>query len=238
MAKNIYAEIFVKLYEQYGAQGWWPLLDCRNESCPLGYHLGDYFKYPTNEKQRFEICVGAILTQNTSWKQVERALINLQGAGLLLPSKMLSAPDEKLEQLIKLTGYFKQKRKKLKIFCKYFISLSSQSIPSRDELLSLWGIGPETADSILLYAYNQPSFVIDAYTKRIFSNLGISSLEISYLELQSQFHNSKFFKYLPAKYKALKIPLYALYQEYHALIVTHAKSFYSKKPYPPDIILR
>jgi endonuclease-3 related protein len=204
-----------KLYDhflkKYSFQGWWPLLDC--DGCNptktgsiKGYHPKDY-SYPKNEQQKFEICIGAILTQNTAWHNVEKALFNLKKIKTLTPLSIKKLNILKLKKSIKPAGYFNQKAKKLKIFADFFIKLDGKT-PTRDELLDVWGVGPETADSILLYAYKVPSFVIDAYTKRLMQKLGYS--EKSYDKLKKIFEDS-----LEKDYK--------LYQEFHALIVEDAK---------------
>ncbi len=214
-------QIYNMLLKLYGPQGWWPLLNCKGinptkTGAIKGYHPNDYF-YPKNSKQRFEICIGAILTQNTSWPQVEKALLNLKELKALTSEAIKKLNLEKLKQAIKPAGYFNQKAKKLKIFAEFYINLKGKT-PTRDELLNVWGIGPETADSILLYAFKVPEFVVDAYTKRVFSHLGIINKTATYNKIKEIFENN-----LP---KNLKI-----YQEYHALIVEHAKRHYSKKPY-------
>ena len=164
-------QIYNMLLKLYGPQGWWPLLNCKGinptkTGAVKGYHPNDY-SYPKNDRQRFEICIGAILTQNTSWPQVEKALLNLKGLNALNPEEMKNLKLEKLKQAIKPAGYFNQKARKIKEFTDFYLSLNNK-ISTREELLELWGIGPETADSILLYAFKVPTFVVDAYTKRVF----------------------------------------------------------------------
>ncbi len=187
--------LYDKLLKKYGHQGWWPI---RGK-----YHPGD-FSYPKDDAQRFEICVGAILTQNTSWKNVEKAIESLREKGALSPEKISTMNLLSLGSLIKSSGYFNQKAKKLKYFAKYYLNLKGKT-PSREDLLSLWGIGPETADSILLYAYHQPHFVIDTYTKRF------ADSDLPYDDLKEMFEQA-----VPRDYR--------IYQEFHALIVKHAKS--------------
>jgi len=184
------------LLDKYGPQGWWPLQG-------IGYHPGDY-TYPKTDQQRFEICIGAILTQNTAWKNVEKALKNLAVFKALHPVKLQELNIIKLKTLIKPAGYYNQKAKKLKIFAEFYLK---NSLPTREELLDIWGIGPETADSMLLYGFSQPLFVVDTYTRRTFPEFKLSSYE----EIQACFH-----KALPKDFK--------IYQEYHALIVEHNKS--------------
>jgi endonuclease-3 related protein len=200
-------EIYSILYEKFGKQKWWPTT-LEGELHP-SYHGKNI-----NSKQRFEIIVGAILTQNTSWKNVEKAIINLNKQKLIDINKIKKINKNKLAKLIKPSGYYNQKAGKLKAAAEFF---SKNKTPTRDELLEVKGIGPETADSILLYAYSKPIFVIDAYTKRIFSRIGICKSKCDYSELQGIFHKS-----LPKKAK--------LYNEYHALIVELAKQNCRKKP--------
>lgn len=210
MSKNIIYQIYIKLLEIHGQQGWWPLV---TES--PRYHKGDY-DFPKTADHSYEISIGAILTQNTSWPNVEMALENLHKRSPLTSSKIYRMSDDRLKELIRPSGYFNQKAKKIKLFTKFITK--QKGVPKRDELLDVWGIGPETADSILLYAYNTPKFVVDAYTKRIFKNLGLLDGGESYNTIQELFESS-----LPRDL--------IIYQEYHALIVEHAKRFYSKKPY-------
>lgn len=207
--KRKYDELIAK----HGKQGWWPLMEVKGcnptkTGSHRGYHPGDY-SYPKNERQRFEICVGAILTQNTSWTNVEKALANLYEINCLKPESIAAMEDEKLKEAIRPSGYFNQKAKKLKVFAEFFLGLKGN--PGRDELLQLWGIGPETADSILLYAYKVPVFVVDAYTRRIFSRLGIIGKNDNYEKIRGVFEEN-----LPGDYRIL--------QEYHALIVEEAKN--------------
>lgn len=196
MNKDI-LEMYSILLEKFGGQGWWPVTDKRNA--------------------QFEIITGAILTQNTSWKNVEKAITKLRENNMLSKQPILDADTKKLAELIRSSGYYKQKAKKLKEFAK------SQKEITRENLLLIWGIGEETADSILLYAYNKPYFVIDAYTKRIFQRLGYK--EKNYEELQQLF-----IKNLPRDVK--------IYKEYHGLLVKLAKEYCKKKPECQRCILR
>lgn len=206
--KTILTTIYKNLLKAYGPQGWWPI---NNK-----YHPKDY-SYPKTNSQKFEICIGAILTQNTSWKQVEKAIINLYKLKTLNAERMRILDINTLKEAIKPAGYFNQKAKKIKKFTGFYLELKGKT-PTRRQLLKVWGIGSETADSILLYAYNIPSFVIDAYTKRIFTNLGLIKEEANYDQIKEFFENN------------LQSSI-ILYQEYHALIVEHAKRHYSRKPY-------
>ncbi len=201
-------QIYQQLLKIHGPRGWWPIAG--------KYHYGQY-SFPKNPKQRFEICIGAILTQNTSWLQVEKALENLKTLEAIEANRMIKLPLAKLKKAIKPSGYFNQKAKKIKIFTKFFIELE-RKVPSREQLLAIWGIGPETADSILLYAYKTPTFVVDSYTKRILTHLNLIAEGAKYEEIRALFQQS-----LPQEL--------IIYQEYHALIVEHAKIYYSKKPY-------
>lgn len=157
------------LYDAWGAQHWWPA------------------------ETRFEVIVGAYLTQNTAWTNVERALANLREANLLSIEGIRGTSVSKLERLIRPSGYFRQKAQRLKTFIaflddKYEGSLdrlfteSTQTL--REELLALNGVGPETADSILLYSGNHPVFVVDAYTRRIFHRHGILSEKTKYEDIR------------------------------------------------------
>ncbi len=203
-----YQTLYEILLEQYGPQGWWPLIELKETEPYTGYHIADY-SWPKLPIHRFEIAIGAILTQNTAWKNVETALRQLQDAHLLSPQAMLDATETKLKTAIKPSGYFNQKARKLREWCGFYEQLDG-AIPSRESLLTIWGIGPETADSILLYAYAQPFFVIDNYTKRLLFALGWCAVDVGYEKLQTEFHNN------------LTRDIH-LYQEFHALIVCHNK---------------
>ena len=217
-------KIYKKLYDLYGPQGWWPLInhDGTNPTktgAIRGYHPENY-DLPLERNQTYEIILGAILTQNTSWLSAEMALFNLNKLNAIEPERLLKLDDETLKSAIRCAGFLNQKAIYIKEITKFFISLDGR-IPTRKELLAVKGIGNETADSILLYAYKQSQFVVDAYTKRIFSHLGIVNENIKYMELKELFESN-----LPRDV--------AVYQEYHALIVEHAKRYYSKKPYGVD----
>ena len=221
-------KIYKRLHNNYGHQGWWPLVSINGVNptktgSVKGYHPNDY-THPKNDEERFEICVGAILTQNTAWPNVEKSIINLKNINALTPKNLLKSDEEKLKEAIKPSGYFNQKTKKLKIFSEFYINLKGKT-PSREELLNIWGVGPETADSILLYAYKKPSFVVDTYTKRIFSRIGVLKKDANYEEVKELFE-----KTLEKDYK--------IYQEYHALIVEHAKRYCQSKPNCKECILK
>jgi endonuclease-3 related protein len=207
MSKKKFSNLYSTLHKEYGSQGWWPLSSIKTNN---GYHPNNY-KYPVTAEQRFEICVGAILTQNTSWKNVEKAIANLKEINALSMLYFLDTPEKKIKKAIRPAGYFNQKYKKLVAFTKFFLSIKKRT-PTREELLEIWGIGPETADSILLYAYKEPIFVVDAYTKKLLlKNKIIPQAEkASYEDIQKLFMDN-----LERDYK--------LYQEYHALIVANGK---------------
>ena len=198
--------IYEALLKHYGPQGWWPVLG--------SYHPGDY-GYPRNEEEAFEIIAGAVLTQNTAWTSVERALENLRRIEALNPCKILTLSWDVLKSAIRPAGFFNQKAIYLREIALLFAGLKGRT-PSRKELMSVKGVGNETADSILLYAYKRPEFVIDAYTKRIATALGLAERGAGYMELKDLFESN-----LPRDV--------AIYQEYHALLVEHAKRFYSGK---------
>ncbi len=203
-------KIYDFLYEEYGQQGWWPLVN--DNTLVFEYHPNDY-SYPKMDTERFEISIGAILTQNTAWKNVEKAILNLQRMQALSPKGLLKLSIGKLKEAIKPAGYYNQKARKLSQFTNFFRTITK--IPKRDDLLNIWGIGPETADSILLYAFKQPEFIIDTYTKRILFDHGLIDQNAEYDEIKELFEEN-----IDADYK--------IYQEYHALLVEHAKRFYSK----------
>ena len=172
----------------------------------------------------FEVIIGAILTQNTAWKNVERAICNLKEHGLLSPEKLSKVPEKKLAELIRPSGYFNQKAKKIKRFVEYFLNHHSGRIKKmartrteilRKELLSVYGIGPETADSILLYALKKPVFVVDTYTRRILHRHGWLQEKASYDELQDFFMSR-----LPADE--------TFFNEFHALL-DYIGHFYCRK---------
>jgi len=212
-------KIYNLFLKAYGPQGWWPLINHKGSNPTKtgsikGYHPGDY-SIPRDDFERFEICVGAILTQNTAWPNVEKALMNLDRAKALDAKAIIKIDEDKLKEAIRPAGYFNQKAKKLKIFAEFYLGLKGKT-PTREELLSVWGVGKETADSILLYAYHEPVFVVDAYTRRIFSLLGFFEKDADYDEIREMFE------------KALEKD-FRIYQEYHALIVEHAKRNHSGK---------
>jgi endonuclease-3 related protein len=201
------------LLAAYGPQGWWPLLAHAGNNPTLsgrltGYHPGD-FGFPRTDTQRFEICCGAILTQNTAWSNVERALALLARGELLSPGAILSATDQALETAIRASGYFRAKAKKLRTFSEFYLRLGGRT-PTRDALLGVWGIGPETADSIRLFAFRETEMVVDAYTLRILLRHGYCRQPLDYARAKRICERQ-----LPRSLES--------YQEFHALMVEHAK---------------
>ncbi|MFH0889714.1 MAG: endonuclease [Candidatus Aenigmatarchaeota archaeon] len=202
-------KIYQKLRKAYGKQGWWPTT--RNGKT-------SYYGGPINDKERLEVCIGAILTQNTSWKNAEKAIRNMHAHNLVNIEKISKIERNKLAKIIRSSGFHNQKSERLKIFCSYIMKnygslkrfFVKDAVDLRKELLLLKGIGLETADSIMLYAADKPVFVIDSYTRRIFSALGFLDANATYDEWQQLFE------------KSLRLDK-ELFKEYHALIVEHAK---------------
>jgi len=215
-------QLYKILFKEYGPQGWWPIMKSL-EKPAQNYHPQDY-SFPHNQKELIEMALGAILTQNTSWHQVEKALWNLKKLTHFSLNKLLQLEEESFKNAIRPAGYFNQKFKKIIFFLTAFQKWKKK-IPSRQELLEIWGLGPETADSILLYAYKRPIFVIDAYTQRILRELKLVSPNSSYDEAQELMMTSI-------------APNTNIYQEFHALLVAHAKRHYSKKPYAQNCELK
>ncbi len=208
-----------KLYDQllakYGQQGWWPLLcDEANGERYTCYHPGNY-DLPQIADEKLEICIGAILTQNTNWLNVEKALYNLRKNELISVKGLLNTSQEHLAELIKPSGYYNQKARKLKEYCLFYQETGGRK-PERSELLSIWGIGRETADSMLLYAYSEPVMVIDTYTRRVFRQAGYSFCDLPYDKLRELCEQQ-----LTRDYR--------IYQEFHALLVQAGKEM-GKKP--------
>jgi len=200
--KKTLEQHYKRMAAHYGPTHWWP---------------GD---------SPFEIAIGAILTQNTAWTNVEKAIANLKQGKLLSPRKMLNCPVPKLQMALRPSGYFRQKETRVRLFCQHLMDHYGGSVkrmarrplePLRLELLELKGIGPETADDILLYACEKPVFVVDAYTRRIFSRHGIVPEKIGYEELRALFED-----HLSRDVQ--------LYKEYHGLIVWTGKDFCRKQP--------
>jgi endonuclease-3 related protein len=202
LLNQVLPDIYQRLYKKYGPQHWWPA------------------------DEPFEVIVGAILTQSTAWANVEKAISNLKQAGALTPDALRKLPQDELAALIHSCGYYNAKAIKLKGFAiwfgKYFgdslEKLFAQDIGQlRQQLLGVFGIGPESADAILLYAGNKPVFVIDAYTQRIFGRIGIKPRHDEY-----QYWQAIFMKNLPADA--------VLFNEYHALLVRLAKEVCRQYP--------
>jgi endonuclease-3 related protein len=194
--------VYDRLFERFGALHWWPA------------------------ETPFEVCIGAILTQNTAWTNVEKAIFALKQEGIMTPIAVRDVEPEQLAQLIRPAGYFNIKSARLKEFVSWLFIHYEGSLDQmftvewqrlREELLQVRGIGPETADSILLYAGSKPTFVVDAYTRRLFYRLGLLPEDAGYDETRALFMT-----HLPADVQ--------LFNEYHALIVEQCKQFCRKKP--------
>lgn len=195
-------DIYSRLLSRYGSQSWWPARD------------------------PFEVMVGAVLTQNTAWRNVEKAIARLRDRGMLSPAGIREVIIGALEEAVRPSGYYKTKALKLKRLAEFLLDEYGDNIDEmrsaepwelRSQLLAVWGIGPETADSIALYAAQQPVFVVDAYTKRALSRLGICEENISYEACQALFMDQ-----LPTDV--------SLFNEYHALFVRHGKYTCQKQP--------
>lgn len=193
----ILPQYFDALFQAHGEQHWWP------------------------GRAPFEVIVGAIFVQNTTWLNVQRAISNLHQARLLTPFAIEKVPHPKLARLIRSSGYFRQKARKLKAFVSFLRKEHRGSLAAmfrtptarlREQLLGIHGIGPETADSILLYAGNHPVFVVDAYTRRILQRHGLATGKESYEDLRGLFEKS-----LPTDSQ--------LFNEFHALIVHTGKNY-------------
>lgn len=198
---NPYKRTYKLLFNHHGAQGWWP---------------GDSV---------FEIMVGAVLTQNTAWTNVEKAIDNLRQADALDPEVISQAHHKRLAAWLKPSGYFNIKAKRVRALCRFLLEQGGEGELKkigtdnlRTALLEINGIGPETADDILLYAFDRPVFVIDAYTRRIFRRLGLIQGKEPYEQLRSLFENN-----LTRES--------TLFNEYHALIVIHGKDVCKTKPH-------
>ncbi|MCX7773922.1 MAG: hypothetical protein N2376_12505 [Clostridia bacterium] len=210
---NLFEKTYQCLYDYYGPQGWWPLIDRTRRPMACSYAPENVLRERTPSEQ-FEICVGAILTQNTNWGNAERALVSLIQSDFLDPKCLSYASVEEIAPFIASSGYYNQKAKKLKAFAAFFLDNPK---PDRDLFLTQWGLGPETVDDMLLYAFDQPVFVVDLYTKRLFSRLGVCDENVRYESLQAMIMGA-----IPRDI--------VVYKEYHALIVRHAKAFCRKSP--------
>lgn len=186
-------QLYRRLLSSYGPQGWWPA------------------------RTPFEVMIGAVLTQNTAWTNVERAIANLRRARCLSARRILDRRDSEIAGLIRPSGYFNVKARRLKSLCAWYIERGGLAAlrrrdtrDLREDLLAVHGIGPETADDILLYALERPVFVIDAYTRRLFGRLG-------------WIHGDEAYDNLRLAVEAALDSDVPLFNEYHALIVRHAK---------------
>ncbi|MEA1051707.1 endonuclease [Lamprobacter modestohalophilus] len=187
------SSLYTSLLAAYGEQQWWPA------------------------ETAFEVMLGAILTQNTAWTNVERALSQLRAEIPLRPESVLALAEPALAELIRPSGYFNVKARRLRSFCEALLEAGGEAalaaLPTdqlRLWLLAINGIGPETADDILLYAFERPVFVVDAYTRRLFGRLGLIAGDESYEDIRQHV-------------EAALGPDVACFNEYHALIVRHAK---------------
>jgi len=197
MTRETLTEIYQLLFERFGPQHWWP------------------------GQTQFEIITGAILTQNTNWTNVEKAIANLKSADLLGAESLRDIEVKELAELIRPAGYFNVKAKRLKSFVDWLFDnyagklTELQNVATgqlRTELLAIKGVGPETADSILLYAFDRPVFVVDAYTARVAVRHGLIEPEADYEQLRDLFQSN-----LPQDVQ--------LFNEYHALLVRVGKEF-------------
>lgn len=200
LARRALQRLHGQLLAAYGTQHWWPA------------------------DSRFEVMVGAVLTQNTAWRNVERAIDNLKTAQALAATAIAGLPHADLAALIRPAGYYNVKARRLQAFCRFLVEAGGEQALAgrptdrlRRELLAVHGVGPETADDILLYAFERPVFVIDAYTRRLLGRLGIASGEEGYETLR---HGVE---------RAFG-PDARLFNELHALIVLHAKVACSARP--------
>jgi len=193
-------QVYRRLYAAHGPQQWWPA------------------------DSVFEVMVGAVLTQNTAWTNVEKAIKHLKTARALAPEVIVSTHPRRLAGWLRPSGYFNVKAKRLRALCRWLLEQGGvetlASWPTEDlrqALLSVNGVGPETADDILLYAFHRPVFVIDAYTRRIFARLGFISGKEDYEAIRVLFEHAL-------------APDAGLFNEYHALIVLHGKNICRTRP--------
>lgn len=216
-------KVFKQLHKIYGPQGWWPIIVGTELKYGINYRNLKNFENEFRDPY-FEIAIGAILTQNTAWKNVAKAICNLHQAKSLKPELIIKLNTRRLQTLVKPAGYYKQKAKKLKIFSKWLIENYNGDISKlkkhqldrlRSKLLDIWGIGKETADSIMLYALNRPIFMIDEYTRRL---CHVFAESFPGYDNYRHFFESKLSKYKSAKF----------FQEYHALIVASGQEKHQK----------
>jgi len=194
---SLLMKIYHALHEAFGHRGWWP------------------------GETPFEVMVGAVLTQRTNWGNVEKAIANLKNAGLMTPEALAQTEPERMQALVRPAGYYRQKTARLLRLVTWLMDRSGgdmdalAKVPTdefRAELLALSGIGPETADSILLYAFGRPTFVVDAYTKRVMARHELIDITFTYEELKEFFESN-----LPAEVE--------LYKDYHAQLVEVGKRY-------------
>lgn len=199
--QQFFLEIYMLLLDVYGYQKWWPA------------------------ETPYEVVIGAVLTQNTNWNNVEKSISNLKKAVELTPDNIISLDNDVLKSLIKPSGFFNQKSERLKTISSFIVEYLKGDIKNlrlfpletaRKKLLAIKGIGNETADSILLYAADMPSFVVDKYTMRLFGRMGVD-VAPKYEKYYNLFMNM-----LPNDVE--------LFKEYHALIVEHSKNYCKKIP--------
>lgn len=190
-----FAELYEDLHGALGPQAWWPA------------------------ESRFEVLVGAVLTQNAAWRNVEQAITRLRDAALFAPEAILAAPVARVAECIRPSGYYNIKTQRLRAACEAWLALGGEqgmaampTLALRNALLAVHGLGPESVDDVLLYGFERPVFVIDAYTRRIFSRIGVVDPRAGYDTLQQQFQAD-----LPVDAQQ--------FNEYHALIVQLGKSF-------------
>ena len=201
-------EVFEALYGAYGPQHWWPA------------------------ESAFEVMVGAVLTQNTAWTNVERALARLTERIPLDARTILDLPPGELAEALQPSGYFNVKARRLRAFCACFLAdggseglAALETGELRRRLLAISGIGPETADDMLLYAFDRPVFVVDAYTRRVFARLGLLA-------------GGEGYETIRAALESALGPDLSLYNEYHALIVRHGKDVCRSRPRCCDCCLK
>jgi endonuclease-3 related protein len=195
--------VYQRLYEHFGPQHWWP------------------------GETPFEVMVGAILTQNTAWSNVEKAIANLKANEALSPEAILAVSHTQLAEWLRPSGYFNVKAERLQGFCRWLLAPgrmqeldAMETSALRHALLSVKGVGPETADDMVLYAFHRPVFVIDAYTRRLFSRLGLIQGDEGYESLRSMVEEA-------FGRQSESVPIF---NEFHALIVAHAKDHCRKRP--------
>ncbi len=192
-------DLYHQLQKEHGTLKWWPA------------------------DTPFEVALGAILTQATAWRNVVKAIDNLKAADAFTPEQIHAISQDELEELLRPSGYFRMKTKKVRAFVEHIVERPMQEMfkqdvnELREELLSIYGVGPETADSIILYAAEKPSFVVDTYTYRLLSRLGWVEGNFHYARLRALFMDN-----LPHEVE--------LFNEYHALIVRHGARVCQKTP--------